>query len=106
MATTWTATTFKARYADFKTVPDATVAAALAEADDETDARVYGDSYERAVGLLAAHILCTTALGERARTDGAAPGETTYLLERKRLTRERAGGPFVIGQRLDDTVEE
>ena len=106
MATTWTATTFKARYGDFASVPSATVTAALAEADSETDARVFGDTYEQAVGLLAAHKLCTSALGERARVDGAKPGETTYLLERNRLDRKKAGGPFVIGQRLNSTVRE
>ena len=96
----WTATTFKAAKPEFGATPDAVVTTALTDAADECDERVFGATYDQAVGLLAAHKLSIAPGGQPARLKGMAPGDTTYLLEWKRLARKKAGGPMVTGRSI------
>lgn len=98
MATTWTATTFKARYTTFTGTADSVVTAALAEADRRTSPR-WGDRREDAIALLAAHKLSLEAGGlpSRADSEGGAP-ESTYMTDLKVMRRERFGGPYTVGQ--------
>lgn len=100
----WTATTFKARWAEFAPQSDTLVDAVLAEAAAEVDERVYGASYDHAVGLLAAHKLAVSPFGQTARQEGADKSSTTYGDEFDRLTRKRAGGPWVTGYTPGDTL--
>ena len=95
----WTPTTFKARWEEFSATADALITAVLAEAALECDARVYGDSYDHAVGLLTAHKLSISPGGQQARLEAkGGDGTTTYLAELNRLSRRRAGGPWAMGQ--------
>ena len=98
---TWTAASFKSRWPEFVPIEDARVEAALAEAALETDARVYGRSYDHAVGLLAAHKLAVSPAGQQARLE-AKDASTTYEAERRQLGRKRGGGPWVTGYRPGD----
>ena len=100
----WTASTFKVRFAAFAPKSDALVEAVLAEAAAEVDERVYGASYDHAVGLLAAHKLAVDPYGQTARQEGADKSSTTYGDEFDRLTRKRAGGPWVTGYTPGDTL--
>lgn len=93
----WTPTTFRARWTEFAPTADAVVQAALNEAARRTDARVFGDRTDDAVGLLAAHNLSISPQGMPARLE-SKDGETTYMVALKLLRRERAGGAWAIGQ--------
>lgn len=95
----WTATTLKARFTELAPLGDSVVTAAIAEAEAECDARVFGASYDGAVGLLAAHKLSMGPGGATARQEGNDKARTTYLEEWQRLARNRAGGPWVTGYR-------
>ena len=68
----WTASTFKARWAEFAPCSDSLVDAALAEALEEVDERVYGAKADAAVGLLAAHKLSISPQGQQSRLDKLA----------------------------------
>ena len=98
MATTWTATTFKARYTTFSATADSVVTAALAEADRRTSPR-WGDRREDAIALLAAHNLSVEAGGMSSRSDseGGEP-QSTYMTTLTLMRRERFGGPYTVGQ--------
>lgn len=96
----WTATTLKVRYVELAPLADAIVDAALAEAVAECDARVFDESYDHAVGLLAAHKLAMGPGGQTARQEGADKARTVYLEEWERLARARAGGFWVTGVSL------
>ena len=98
MATTWTATTFKARYTTFAATADSVVTAALAEADRRTSPR-WGDRREDAIALLAAHNLSVEAGGMSSRSDseGGEP-QSTYMTTLTLMRRERFGGPYTVGQ--------
>jgi hypothetical protein len=85
-----------ARFPEFANTESAVVTAAIAEATEECDERVFGDSYDHAVALLAAHKLSVSPYGQQARLKADADGRTTYLAEWERLARRRAGGPTVI----------
>ena len=93
----WTPTSFKTRWTDFAPTSDALVQSALDEAARRTDERVFGTRYDDAVGLLAAHNLSISPFGQQARLE-TDKGETTYMTALKLLRRERAGGPWAIGQ--------
>lgn len=99
----WTATTLKARYVELAPLGDPVVTAAIAEAEAECDARVFGASYDHAVGLMAAHKLTHGPGGATARQEGNDKARTTYLEEWQRLARMRAGGPWVTGYTPGDT---
>ncbi len=101
----YTAPTFKARWTEFAPTADSLVDAVLAEADAECDARVFGASYDHAVGLLAAHKLSVTSFGQQARLDPKAAkdspnGTTTYGQEHDALAAKKAGGFWALGVRL------
>lgn len=96
----WTVSSFRARWTEFASAPsDAVVTSALAEAAAECDERIFGASYDHAVGLLAAHKISVGPGGQQARLD-SDEAETTYSREWTKLARKRAGGPFTIGQDL------
>lgn len=90
-----TLATFVVQYPEFAATDSALATAKLAEAEQRTDARVFGDDYDAAVYLLTAHLISIAPFGQQARLE-SNKAETTYLVERKRLSRERAGGPHVI----------
>lgn len=94
----WTATTFKAAYAEFAPTDDAVVARALADAARGCDARIFGDRLDEAVALRAAHNLSSAPSGQQARL-AANLGDTTYWQRWLQLARECAGGPWTVGQR-------
>lgn len=98
MATTWTATTFKARFTTFSGTADSVVTAALAEADRRTSSR-WGDRREDAIALLAAHNLSTEAGGMASRSDNeGGESQSTYMTTLALMRRERFGGPYTVGQ--------
>lgn len=95
----WTATTFKARKQEFASIADADVSLALEDATSELDSRLFGDTFDQAVGLLAAHKLSVSPFGQSARLDAkGGDGATTYSAELARLTRKKCGGAWSIGQ--------
>lgn len=96
----WTPTTFRARWPEFATLADSQVQANLTAAARRCDSRVFGDDTDEAVGYLAAHLLAMSPGGQQARLEGKE-GTTTYYAEWQRLARQRAGGPWVIGQSPD-----
>lgn len=91
---------FRARYDEFTVYSDALCTAAIAEAVDECDERIFGTTgYDIAVGLLAAHKLSISPGGQQARLEAkGGDGTTTYLAEWQRLAQKRAGGPWATGQ--------
>lgn len=95
----WTAATFKAARQEFASIADASVTLALNDATSELDPRVFGDTFDQAVGLLAAHKLSVSPYGQQARLEPkSGDGTTTYHAELQRLTRKRAGGFWAVGR--------
>lgn len=99
----WTASTFKARYQEFAPTSDSLVNAVLAEASAELDARVFGATYDTAVGLLAAHKLTTGPTGQTSRL-ASDVGDSTYRQQLQRMKRARAGGAWSVGQKPDGSI--
>lgn len=93
----WTASTFKSRWPEFAPTADAQVDAVLVAAARRCDARVFGDDTDEAVGFYAAHLLATSPQGQQARLE-SDKADTTYRAEWLRLARQRAGGPWSVGQ--------
>jgi hypothetical protein len=91
------AASFKARWPEFSTTEDSQVTAVLAESAAETDERVFGGTYDTALGLLAAHKLAAGPWGQQARME-SKDGTTTYLTQRQSLARAKAGGGWLVGQ--------
>lgn len=60
-------TSFRVRFPEFKTTPDATVIVVLNQAAARIDASVYGDLTDEAHGYLAAHILAVSPFGKDSR---------------------------------------
>jgi hypothetical protein len=97
---TTTVADFKERFTEFSPTADALVSRALGEATRRTSAAVFGERFDDAVALRAAHLLAISPQGTTARLEGAAPGSlesTTYGAELKQLMRECAGGPHMVG---------
>jgi hypothetical protein len=95
----WTAASFKAARQEFATLADAAVTLALSDATSELDPRVFGDTFDQAVGLLAAHKLSVSPFGQQARLEPkTGDGTTTYHAELQRLTRKKAGGFWAVGR--------
>ena len=99
----WTATTFKARWPEFKPTLDSLVDAVLAESVTELDARVFGATFDTAVGLLAAHKLTSGPSGQTSRL-ASDMGDSTYRQQLQRLKRQRAGGAWSAGQKPDGSM--
>lgn len=93
----WTPTTFKAAFDEFSAISDAKVTLALAEAADTCDERVFGDSYDAAVGLWAAHVLSSSPGGQQSRL-ASDMADTTYRQRWQQLAQRKAGGAWAIGQ--------
>ena len=95
----WTAASFKAARQEFANIADAAVTLALSDATSELDPRVFGDTFDQAVGLLAAHKLSVSPYGQQARLEPkTGDGTTTYHAELQRLTRKKAGGFWAVGR--------
>lgn len=78
---------FRIAYPNFAktvSVPDAVLDPALADAARMTDAATWGALYDKAHGLLTAHILSMGPSGREARFK-AIDSRTVYLVERERL---------------------
>lgn len=101
----WTVATFKARWAEFEPTPEATVQAVLNEAARQLDARLFGDRFDDAVGLLAAHKLSISPRGQTGRKEKGAStdplAQTTYGLELITMMQGAAGGPWACGLGVD-----
>lgn len=99
---TVTAASLKAQRPEFAPTDDAVVLAAIADADTEVDARVFGEKAGQAVSLLAAHKLALSPFGTQARLDPKAQGDgphgqTVYGVEYDALVRQCGGGFWVTG---------
>lgn len=81
--------TFRIEFPEFQSATDALVSALLARALLEVDAGGYGQRYDHAHGLLAAHYISCSPGGQMARleTDKA---ETTYGKAYLRLQKSAA----------------
>lgn len=69
--------TFRTEFPEFDSADDTLVTALLARAEVSVDAETYGDRYDHAHGLLAAHLLACAPGGLMARLE-ADKYETTY----------------------------
>jgi hypothetical protein len=78
---------FRVRYPEFAQSLDATVQAALDDAEAETDAEVFGTKTNQAHGALAAHKLQSSPRGRETRLKPQPGSDSTsvYLKERRRL---------------------
>jgi hypothetical protein len=101
----WTPDAFRARWPEFSQASDAEVNAVLTAAALRNDARIFGASYDEAVGLYAAHLLSLARYGQygqRGSIDqkpaGSQPQPNPYLAEWQRLARMKAGGFYTIGR--------
>lgn len=77
--------TFRVRFSEFETAPDAMVQACLDASALETDSSAFDTAYDEAHGLLAAHKLAISPYGQNARMV-SDKGETTYMRERDAVT--------------------
>jgi hypothetical protein len=78
---TLSATTFKLRFAEFRSETDATIELALEDARADVDEYTFGDDLDRALGWLAAHHLLvrrTTGSGQLVKSETIGPITTTY----------------------------
>lgn len=69
--------TFRIEFPEYESASDTLVEALLARAEKQVDATTYGDSYDAAHGLLAAHYLALSPSGTFARLE-ADKNETIY----------------------------
>lgn len=69
--------TFRVEYPELATAPDALVNTKLASAARSIDSDLFGDRYDDAHGLLAAHLICLSPYGKNARLS-SKEGKTTY----------------------------
>ena len=104
-----TAASLKARFNEFAATADDVVTANIAAALARTSARVFSTeaTFDEAVTLRAAHLLCISPGGTTGRLEGvalASPstiaadlGRTTYGATLLGMMRERAGGPHMVG---------
>jgi hypothetical protein len=94
---TWTVADFKTRRPEFNPVDVAVVQGALDEAARECDPRLFGDRFDDAVSLLAAHKLSVSPFGQQARLE-SDDTKTTYWVEFERIVRQVGGGPWAMDQ--------
>ncbi len=101
MTTAVTRATLVERWPEFAPTPSAVVTSAIAEADRRTNASIFGDRRDDAVGLLACHLLAASPQGQGlARleaTTSSSLESTAYGRELRQLRREACGGPHVVG---------
>jgi hypothetical protein len=79
-----TPTEFLVDHPEFAKVNTARIQRAIDFATVRTDATVFGDFYDEALGYLVAHILATSPTGREAATK-ADPATTVYLTARRAL---------------------
>lgn len=88
-----TVSEFRARFPEFKLVPDGTIQAALDDAATRTDADVFGSSTNEAHGWLTADILASHPHGNTARHKLTnVPLPSMYALKRAELERIYCAG--------------
>jgi len=90
-----TADEFVLRHGEFSETEDELVELALADATRQTDAEVFGENTEEAIGWLAAHLLISGPNGRNVREALGKNGQSTYLDARTRL--EQMCGHMWIG---------
>lgn len=78
---------FRATYPEFKQTGDADVQIKLAEAARRISSDAFGDRYDDAHGLMAAHLLWISPFGATMRLDGDAGG-SRYAAEFAELRSE------------------
>lgn len=93
----WTAASFKAAKPEFRDTDDELVDTALVDAASYCSQAVFGDAYDQAIGLYAAHLLSIASSGQQARLKSDAT-KTTYLVQWKRLVRAVVPSAQTIGQ--------
>lgn len=91
-----TVAAFKARFAEFVPIGDATVQANLDAAYTRLDVAALGTRYDEAAVWLAAHTLALAPSGMSARLE-SDKARTVYLEEYERLIRVAGGGAWAIG---------
>ncbi len=97
-----TVASLRADRPEFAPTDDAVVQAAITAAANEVDDAVFGVKTDEAVSLLAAHKLSISPFGQQARLapkaqGGGLHGSTIYGVEYDALTRQCAGGFWVVG---------
>lgn len=80
---------FRAAFPESAQIPDALVEAKLAEAAEEIDETIWGDSARQGHGYLAAHLLSTSGHGREVAKDG-----TTTYGRRFAALQERVGRAY------------
>lgn len=100
-----TASTFKARWPEFDATTNERITTALAVAATQVNAVLFtGELLDHLTGLLAAHALCVSPFGRPGKAKES--GRSAYLEEFERIARNKAGGPWLSGQRGDGTMPE
>lgn len=97
-----TVASLRADRPEFDPTAEAVVQAAITAAEREVDPAVFGEKTDEAVSLLAAHKLSISPFGQQARLapkaqGGGLHGSTIYGVEYDALTRQCAGGFWVVG---------
>ncbi|TAK30993.1 MAG: DUF4054 domain-containing protein [Myxococcaceae bacterium] len=90
---------------EFTETPTAVLQAAIDDAVNEVDDRVFGEKTDQAVSLLAAHKASISPFGQQARLAPKEQGKgthgaTTYGLEYDNLVAQCGGGFWVTGVAL------
>ena len=84
-------TTFRARFPEFQSLPDATVQDAINRGAAQSDSTIFGDLVDESTGYLAAHFLALSPYGQQSRLSNATES-TTYMLHWRRLATKKAAG--------------
>jgi hypothetical protein len=92
----WTAASFKAARPEFGKTPDAEVTLALNNAAAYCSESAFGDQYDNAISLYAAHLLSIAPGGQHSRVSSIF-GKTTYIVQWEELARIYGGGPRLVG---------
>ena len=89
--------TFRARFPEFQSQPDATLQDAINRGAAQSDSTIFGDLVDEATGYLAAHFLALSPFGQQARLSGPTESTTYYLHWRRLATKKAAGWARVTG---------
>ena len=80
-------TSFRNLRPEFSTALDAMVQGALDDAALQIDAAIYGEKYDHAHGLLAAHLLAMSPFGHSARLEDGKGDTSIYWPEYSKVRR-------------------